>query len=89
MCFICKTPSHAVDDCPVRKRPRHISRYIGSGAPGLGFYHFETHEVVVKPITSTKNCGVVLVQEGHLTIEELLHEFSRICKTNWMWKLGS
>ncbi|KAK1667203.1 hypothetical protein QYE76_055362 [Lolium multiflorum] len=43
-CFICKASNHAVDDCPVLKRPHQIARYIGSSANGLGFYHIEAPE---------------------------------------------
>jgi hypothetical protein len=83
MCFICKATNHAVENCPVRKRPHQMAKYIGSAAIGLGFYHIEIPEVVVNPVASTKNCSVVLVQGGEITAEELTAEFSKIYKTNW------
>jgi hypothetical protein len=60
-----------------------MAKYIGSAATGLGFYHIETPEISVNPISSTKNCGVVAVEEGEISKEELAKEFSSIYKTNW------
>jgi hypothetical protein len=31
MCFICKATNDLVGDCPVRKRPHQMSKYVGSG----------------------------------------------------------
>uniref|UniRef100_A0A453A991 CCHC-type domain-containing protein n=1 Tax=Aegilops tauschii subsp. strangulata TaxID=200361 RepID=A0A453A991_AEGTS len=41
-CFICKMITHKVDSCPVRKKAHTCARYVGSAAPGLGFYHLDT-----------------------------------------------
>jgi hypothetical protein len=86
-CFICKAGNHVDDECPVLKRPHQMAKYIGSSATGLGFYHIETPEAVVNPISSTKNCGVVAVEEGEISKEELAKEFSNIYKTNWPWQI--
>jgi hypothetical protein len=86
-CFICKATSHPVDECPVRKRPHQMAKYVGSAATGLGFYHIELPEVVVNPVASTKNCGVVIVEGGIITRDELAAEFSKIYKTNWPWQI--
>jgi hypothetical protein len=86
-CFICKAGNHVDDECPVLKRPHQMAKYIGSSATGLGFYHIETPETVVNPISSTKNCGVVAVEEGEISKEELAKEFSNIYKTNWPWQI--
>jgi hypothetical protein len=64
-----------------------MAKYIGSAATGLGFYHIEIPEVVINPVASTKNCGVVLVEGGEITAEELAIEFSKIYKTNWPWQI--
>jgi hypothetical protein len=85
--FICKASNHAVDDCPVLKRPHQIGRYIGSSANGLGFYHIEAPEVSVNPISSTRNCGVVTIEDGEIGREDLAREFSNIYKTNWPWQI--
>jgi hypothetical protein len=82
MCFICKATSHLVDECPVRKRPHELAKYVGSGAPGLGFYHIEMPETVINPVGSTRNCGIVIVEGGEVSKEELYAEFAQIYKTN-------
>ena len=51
----------AVEDCPVKKRPRQMEKFIGSAASGLGFYQVECPEKVVHPVASNKNCGVVII----------------------------
>jgi hypothetical protein len=82
MCFICKTTNHLVCDCPVRKRPHQMAMYVGSGAPDLGFYHIKIPEDVINPVGSTKNCGIVIIEEGELSREELYSECAKIYKTN-------
>jgi hypothetical protein len=76
-----------VDDCPVLKRAHQIARNIGSSANGLGFYHIEAAEVSVNPISSTRNCGVVTIEDGEISKEDLAREFSNIYKTNWPWQI--
>jgi hypothetical protein len=76
-----------VDDFPVLKRHHQIARYIGSSANGLGFYHIEAPELSVNPISSTRNCGVVTIEDGEIGREDLAREFSNIYKTNWPWQI--
>jgi hypothetical protein len=38
-------------------------------------------------VSTTKNCGVVTVEEGVITKEELAVEFGNINKTNWPWQI--
>jgi hypothetical protein len=87
MCFICKATSHLVDECPIRKRPHQLAKYVGSAAPGLGFYHIEMPETVINPVGSTRNCGIVIIEGGEVTREELYSEFAQIYKTNWSWQI--
>jgi hypothetical protein len=65
--FICKASNHVEDECPVLKRPHQIARYVGSATTGLGFYHIEAPESSINPISSTKNYGVVVVEEGEIS----------------------
>jgi hypothetical protein len=64
-----------------------MARYVGSVATGLGFYHIEAPESSVNPISSTENYGVVAVEEGEISKEELAKEFANIYKTNWPWQI--
>jgi hypothetical protein len=84
-CFICKATNHGVEGCLVIKRPPQVAKYIGSAANGLGFVHIEIPEVVVNPVTTTKNCGLVLIEEGNITKAELAKEFAGIYRKNWPW----
>uniref|UniRef100_A0ACD5Y4U0 Uncharacterized protein n=1 Tax=Avena sativa TaxID=4498 RepID=A0ACD5Y4U0_AVESA len=43
--------------------------------------------MVVNPVSSTKNCGLVVVEGGEISSEELAEEFSKIYKTNWPWQI--
>ncbi|KAK1606173.1 hypothetical protein QYE76_029846 [Lolium multiflorum] len=87
MCFICKATSHLVEECPVRKRSHQLAKYVGSGASGLGFYHIEMPETVINPVGSTRNCGIVIIEGGEVSKEELYAEFAQIYKTNWPWQI--
>ena len=60
---------------------------MGSASTGLGFYCIETREVILNPVCSTKNCGLVIVEEGAITSADLATEFSKIYKTNWSWQI--
>lgn len=62
LCFICKSTAHAVSDCPVRKRPHQLAKFVGSDATGLGFYHIEVPDMGQNAIGSYKNCGVVYIE---------------------------
>jgi hypothetical protein len=87
ICFICKASNHVVEGCPVLKRPHQIAKYIGSSAIGLGFYHIEMPEVTSNPVSTTRNCGVVTIEEGVISKEDLAVEFGNIYKTNWPWQI--
>jgi hypothetical protein len=76
-----------VEECPVLKRYHQIATYIGSSATGLGFYRIEAPETSVNPISSTRNCGVVAIEEGEISREDLARGFSNIYKTNWSWQI--
>jgi hypothetical protein len=81
--FICKATTQPVDECHVIKRPPQIAKYIGSATTGLGFFHIETPDLVVNPVATTKNYGLVRIEEGNITKSELAKEFAWIYRTNW------
>ena len=64
-----------------------MAKYIGSVASGLGFYHLEMSDLGMNSIGILKNCGVVFIESGHVSKEELAKEFSMIYKTNWPWQI--
>ena len=87
-CFVCKSSAHQVDACPVKKRPHQVAKYIGSAAPGLGFYHVEAPDLGANALGNMRNRGIVYVEAGELSKEELIKEFSEINKTNWPWQVS-
>lgn len=66
-CFICKMVTHKVENCPVRKKPHTSARYVGSAAPGLGFYHLDAPDVNSQHHGALKNVGIVLVDTRDVT----------------------
>uniref|UniRef100_A0A8R7Q0Z2 CCHC-type domain-containing protein n=1 Tax=Triticum urartu TaxID=4572 RepID=A0A8R7Q0Z2_TRIUA len=86
-CFICKMVTHKVEDCPVRKKPRNCVKYVGSAASGLGFFKIDVPDVNDQHVGNKKNVGIVYIEAGQVTKEELAHNFSVIYKTNWPWHI--
>lgn len=86
-CFICKMVTHKVEDCPDRKKPRTAAKFVGSAATGLGFFQIEVPDVNDQHQGSRKNVGIVFIEAGQVTKEELSHNFSLIYKTNWPWHI--
>ena len=88
-CFICKMVTHKVENCPVRRKTHSSARYVGSAAPGLGFYHIDPPDENAQYHGSLKNVGIVLVEAGEVTKQELATEFADIYKTNWPWPINA
>jgi hypothetical protein len=53
-----------------------MAKYVGSGALGMGFYHIEMPETMINRVGSTKNCGILIIEGGDLSREELYSEFA-------------
>lgn len=88
-CIICKMVTHVVDDCPVWKQAHTSARYVGSAAQGLGFYHLDVPDVNAQHHGALKNVGIVLIESGEVTKQELAEEFADIYKTNWPWPINA
>lgn len=86
VCFICKMVTHTVENCPVKK-PRNPAKFVGGPASGLGFFQVDVPDVNAQHIGSRKNVGIVYVESGQVTKEELSHNFSVMYKTNWPWQI--
>ena len=71
ICFICKTPVHHMDVCPTWYKPYPAALYWGSANTGLGFFHIEAGEVSESEWLNFGNVGLVIVEEGDITREEL------------------
>ena len=88
-CFICKAVNHKVEDCPVKKKPHSCAKFVGSAAQGLGFYNVDVPDINSQHAGGMKNVGLVFVESGNISKQELAQEFSEIYKTNWPWPNNS
>lgn len=88
ICFICKMVTHKVEDCPVRKKARNNAKFVGSAATGLGFFQIDVPDVNDQHVGNGKNVGIVYVEAGQVTKEELAQNIAAIYKTNWPGILG-
>jgi hypothetical protein len=66
-----------------------MAKYVGSGAPVLGFYHIKMPETVINPVRSTKNCEIVIIEGGELSREQLYSEFSKFTRQTGHGRLES
>jgi hypothetical protein len=85
VCFICEKEDHVVENCPVRCQGHKSATYFGSAASGLGFYNIEVPEVDEKETMDFTNCGIVFIETGDITKEELQLELATCFNPNWPW----
>lgn len=85
-CFICKEAGHEIEACSARQQPHLAAKYIGSASTGLGFYHIKQKNNSDARFCSLKNIGLVYLEAGEISKEELAKEFKIIYKTaSWPW----
>lgn len=63
-----------------------MAKFFGSVAAGLGFYHIDIPDQVTKP-SATKNVGVVYIESGEISKDELYKGLATIYRTNWPWQI--
>jgi hypothetical protein len=83
VCFIYKKENHVVEECPVKKQGHKCATYLGSDANGLGFYNIEVSVEVGKQGVDFTNCGMVYIETGDITMEELQLELATCFNPNW------
>ena len=79
--------THAVEDCPGRKKPHKVAKYVGSAANGLGYYKIDVSDINGQHLGVLKNVGLVITEPGEISKEQLAAEFSAIYKTSWPWQI--
>jgi hypothetical protein len=62
--------------------PLPTAQYWGSANPGLGFFHVEVEGLEAGQWLNMDNVGVVVVNEGEISANELEQNF------NEMWKVS-
>jgi hypothetical protein len=86
-CFVCRKEDHVVKNCPIRVSGHKCASYLGSAASGLGFYCIETPEMEEVPPMDFTNCGLVYVESGDISMEELQLELATCFNPNWPWQI--
>jgi hypothetical protein len=86
-CFLCSKEDHVTDSCPVRKEGHRNAAYVGSVASVLGFYHIEVPEGGERVTIDYSICGVVYIETGDITKEELQLELETCFNPNWLWQI--
>jgi hypothetical protein len=78
---------HKKDTCPVKKLPSPSAKLVGSANPRLIFFHVELPPPLAQGLQITENVGIVYVEAGEISKEDLASEFSMIYKTTWPWQI--
>ncbi|TVU24263.1 hypothetical protein EJB05_26684, partial [Eragrostis curvula] len=73
--------------CPQWKSLLSVAKFVGSGGPGLGFYHVDVPAEETTQWLNFKNCGVVNVIAGEVDITEMEMELSAIFCKEWPWQI--
>ncbi|XP_062191233.1 uncharacterized protein LOC133895039 [Phragmites australis] len=87
ICFICAIPGHHMNSCPNWKKSQPSATYLGSAGVGLGFYHVDVPDAETNQWLNFKNCGVVKVKKGVITVIELEKELAAIYCKDWPWQI--
>lgn len=69
-----------------RYKPLPMAQYWGSSAKGLVFFHIDVEDSSASEWLNCGNVGVVIVEEGLVSVKELKQNFSQMWKTNWPGK---
>ena len=86
-CFICGKPGHHMDVCPEWYKPFPMAQYWGSANTGLGFFHLEVDGKDAISWLNIDNVGIVNIEGGEISIQELEQCFTDMWKTNWVWQM--
>ena len=60
---------------------------LGKCWDGLGFFHLEVGEKSNSDWLNFGNVGLVVIEEGEISAEELGACFTSMWKTNWPWQI--
>ena len=76
-----------MDACPEWYKPMPMAQYWGSANVGLGFFHIEPEGQEAIRWLSIDNVGIVNIEGGEITEQELEQCFTEMWKTNWHWQI--
>jgi hypothetical protein len=84
-CFICSKHGHHMDNCPMWYSQMPTAQYWGSANSCLGFFHVEVEGPAAVQWLNMDNVGIVVVNEGEISEQELEQNFNEMWKVKWFW----
>jgi hypothetical protein len=84
-CFIRSKPGHHMDNCPMWYSQMPTAQYWGSANSGLDFFHVEVEGPAAVQWLNMDNVGIVVVNEGEISEQELEQNFNEMWKVKWFW----
>lgn len=64
-----------------------MAKYIGSAANGLGFCYLEVPESSRSASFRFNNCGIIIIDQGEITLDELEKDLANIFYAPWPWQI--
>ena len=89
VCFICGFLGHPVNNCAAWVDLPPDATFFDSAAKGLGFFHVEVPTAAETQWLNFKNCGLIEIKSGSVTVAELEQKLSGIfCRQKqWPWQI--
>ncbi|XP_051196668.2 uncharacterized protein [Lolium perenne] len=87
VCFMCGIPGHHMNNCGLRGKPIPMAQYVGSANSGLGFFHVNVVEKQACEWLNLKNCGLIVVTHGEISLKELEAKMCEAWDATWPWQV--
>jgi hypothetical protein len=76
-----------MSEYPFWKKTPLAVMYVASANKGLGFYHIDLPEAEMTRWLNLRNCGVVKITRGSISLAELEKELLEIFCREWSWQI--
>ena len=76
-----------MDVCLEWYKPMPTAQYWGSANTGLGFFHIDVERSEAVKWLNLDNVGIVNIEGGEISEQELEQSFADMWKTNWFWQI--
>ncbi|XP_051213052.2 uncharacterized protein [Lolium perenne] len=87
VCFMCGIPGHHMNNCGLWGKPIPMADYVGSANSGLGFFHVNVVESSALQWLNLKNCGIIQVTHGKISLQELEVKMCEAWDAKWPWQV--
>lgn len=78
LCLLCCSDSHCTSNCPTTRKPTPVSHLVGCAERGQEFY------AATEP-SRRHAIALISVEDGSLSADQLVQEFSEKFDWNWKW----